>query len=270
MCESRKEYEEKMKGRLSIAQDTIKAYDFLPDNLKNAITGKIRVDDPEEFACYNAEEKKVEIDKMKIAHAQYKFETIDDVYSNGISLREAYLKAGYNVQEANLLEQNICNNVYFGMGCSRFEMLYKMYSEERKKHSVVKSRLVKDIEMQNDIISFAYNMLGDEMVEKLGYDELKIRNIVHFKLPETQAALKEELKITFKEGNRYSLKEIKYQLGLCFQKLRIDITAKASLIGQYFKVKKVKMSDYNRRTDGFEILNKIFFAFGWKVRNVEF
>ena len=94
--------------------------------------------------------------------------------------------------------------------------------------------------------------------------------MAHFKLPETQAALQEELSITFKEGHRYSLKEIKYQLGLCFQKLRIDITAKASLIKQYFNVRKVKISDFGKRIDGFEILNKMFFTLGWKVKNAKF
>lgn len=207
---------------------------------------------------------------MKIAHAQYKFETIDDIYSNGISLREAYLKAGYDIEDENSWEQNIHNNIYFGMGESNFEVLYKMYSKERKEHPVAMSDLAKDIEMQNDIIPFAYNVLGDEIVAELKYDEIEIRNMAHFKLPETQAALQEELSITFKEGHRYSLKEIKYQLGLCFQKLRIDITAKASLIKQYFNVRKVKISDFGKRIDGFEILNKMFFTLGWKVKNAKF
>lgn len=67
---------------------------------------------------------------MKIAHAQYKFETIDNIYSNGISLREAYLKAGYDVEDENSWEQNIHNNICFGMGESAFKILYKMYSVE--------------------------------------------------------------------------------------------------------------------------------------------
>ena len=65
MCESRKEYEEKLNERLVSAEKTIEAYHNLRDDLKTVIVEKIRLDDPEEFACYNAEEKKVEIDKMK-------------------------------------------------------------------------------------------------------------------------------------------------------------------------------------------------------------
>lgn len=270
LCESKTEYEEKLNVRLENAKKTIEAYEHLPEHLKEAITGKIKVNDPEEFAYYNFSEKKVEIDKLKIAHAQYKFETIDNIYTDGISIREAYLKAGFNVEEADSLEENIKSNVFFGMGGDRFEVHYRIYSAERKKTSIIKSDLAKNIELQYDIIPMAYNLLGDKYVAKLGYSENNVRKHVHFHLPETQAALKGELKNTFKEGQRYSFNEIKYQLGLCFQKLRIDITAKASLIGQYFKVKRVKIPDYNRRTDGFKILNKMFFIFGWKVKNVEF
>ena len=260
MCESKADYKEKLKGRLEAAQRTVAAFEKLPLDLRGAITEKIRVDEPEEFACYNSEKQIVEIDEMKIAHAEYKFETIDSVYSNGISLRDAYVESGYDVKNADSVVQNIRENVYYGMGGSEFEVLYKMYSTDRKQNSIVKSDLAKDIEMKKDIIPLAYNFLGDEIVEKFKYDEKKIREIVHFKMPETQNALKEELKITFRQGQRYSFKEIKHQLGLCFQKLRIELSAKASLLYNYFNVKKVKIQLADKRVDGLEIINTLFFA----------
>lgn len=270
MCESKTEYEEKLAERLKNAEKTIEAFEFLPIELREAITGKIKVNDPEEFAYYNPKEKKVEIDKLKIAYTQYKFETIDNIYTDGISIREAYLKAGYNVEKADYLEQNIKNNVFFGMEGDRFEIYYKMYSAERKKSSIIKSDLAKEIELQYDIIPMAYNLLGDNLVEKLRYNETNVRKHVHFYLPETQAALKEELKITFKEGQRYSFKEIKYQLGLSFQKLRIDITATAKILSKFFTLKRVKIPTLNKRMDGYEIMNTLFFMFGYKKKSVEF
>lgn len=269
MCENRAEHEGIMAERLNIAEKTIAAYNALEDDLKSVITARIRVDAPEEFAYYNAEEQVVEVDKMKIAHAEYKFEMIDDVYSNGISLREAYLKNGYNVKEATSWEQNIYKNVFFGMGGSKFEVLYKMYSEERKKSPIIKTDSAKDIEMQNNIMALAYDLLGDEKVKQLRYNESKVRDYVYFHLPKTQAALKEELKITFKEGNAYSLKEIKDQLGLCFKKLKIGLTAKATMLLPYFKTRSVKVRIQNRRKDGLKIVSKCFMAICFK-KNVEF
>ena len=48
MCESRKEYEEKLNERLVSAEKTIEAYHNLRDDLKTVIVEKIRLDDPEE------------------------------------------------------------------------------------------------------------------------------------------------------------------------------------------------------------------------------
>ena len=270
IVESKAEYEEKVNDRLEKAKMTIEAFKQLAPHLREAITGKIRVDDPEEFAFYNIENNEIEIDKLKIAHAQYKFETIDSIYSDGLSIRDAYLKAGYNVEDANYIEKNIKNNVFFGMGGNRFEEFYKKYASEREKCSIIKSDLVKEIEFQYVIVALAYNHLGNDMVEELKYDEAEIRKYVHLYLPETQAALKEELKITFKMGHRYSLKEIKYQLGACFQKLRIEVTAKASLLLPFFNVKRVKIPNQDKRIDGYEIVNRLFFMLGYKQKSVDF
>ena len=36
-----------------------------------------------------------------------------------------------------------------------------MYSEERQKNSIIKTDLAKDIEMQNNIMALAYDLLGE-------------------------------------------------------------------------------------------------------------
>lgn len=269
MCESKAEYEMKLRTRLDYAQKTIEAYNMLPVDLRSTLTCRIKYESPEEFVFYNDKKETIEIDKLKIAHTQYMFEVVDNVYNNGISVREAYIKAGYNMKDAEHYEQSIRDNIYFGIRNSNFEVYYKTYSKERMKSPNVKSALAVDIEQKCDIIPLAYNLLGDEKVQKLGYNESKVRDHVHFHLPETQAALKEELKITFKEGNAYSLKEIKYQLGLCFQKLRIGFTAKATMLSPYFKTRSVKVQVQGIRKDGLKILSKCFMAISFK-KNVEF
>lgn len=271
MCQSRTEFEEWFNGKLDYANKTIEAYQALPQELRCSITERIKTDEPDEFVFYNEVENQVELDELKIAHAQYKFEAIDNIYTNGLSLREAYVRAGYNVENSKFLLQSIKNNVYYGMG-DRFERYYKMYSEERRKSPISKSELAKDIEYQYDIISKAYDILGDELVEKLNYNESKVRNWVHFKSPITQAALKEELRITFKLDELYSFKEIKYQMGLIFQKLRIEITATAKMLTDYFIVKQVKIpkGEKEKRGDGYKIINTIFFFAGSIRRKVEF
>ena len=72
----------------------------MPQELRCSITERIKTDEPDEFVYYNEVENQVELDNLKIAHAKYKFEAIDNIYTNGLSLREAYMKAGYNVENS--------------------------------------------------------------------------------------------------------------------------------------------------------------------------
>lgn len=267
MCQSKEEFDEWYKTRLKYANTTIKAFYSLPPELRDSITERIRIDDPEEFAYYNYVENKVELDNLKVAHAKYQFEAVDSVYKNGLSLRDAYLRAGYNVDDSEYWEQQIKNMVFAGMGDS-FETYYKKYSDERRNVSIGKSDLAKDIEFQNELIPLAYNLLGDDEVAKLKYNVFKIRDRVHYKLPKTQDALIRELKATFQEGNKYTLKEVKFQMGFIFQKLRIGITAKAKILEEFCNLKRVKLNE-DKRTDGYKVVNYLFMMFS-SSRNVEF
>ena len=268
MCQSKEEFDEWYNARLKYANDTIKACNDLIPELRGCITERIKLDDPEEFVYYNEVENRIELDSLKMAHAKYTFESVDSVYVNGLSLRDAYLKAGYNVEGSKYWEQQIKNMVFAGMG-DRFETYYKMYSDEIRKSTIGKSDLAKDIEFHYGLIPKAYNFLGDEQVAKLKYDEYKVRDMVHYRLPQTKDALNRELKVTFQEGNQYSLKEIKFQLGLIFQKLRIGITANAVLLKEYCNLKRVKLNNGNGRVDGYRINNYLFMCFSTK-RSVEY
>lgn len=59
---------------------------------------------------------------MKIAYAEYKFKMIDDVYSNGISLREAYLK-----MDIMLKKQLLGNTTYVIMFSLEWEVASLRY-----------------------------------------------------------------------------------------------------------------------------------------------
>ena len=270
MCESKAEHEAKLHERLVSAQKIVEIFNNSSLESRGAIIERIKENNPEEFASYNIENQMLEIDEMKKAHAEYKFEAIDNVYANGILLRDAYLNKGYDVKNADEKIKNIYQNVYWGMGRSRFEILYRTYSDSRKHPPVIKSELPEDVLLQNDIVPLAYNLLGDKEVERLGYDEKKVSDWVHFKLPETQKALKEKLKETFIAGHKYLFKEIKQQLKSFFKELGIGITPKATLISKYFNTKKVKIPTENKRKDGYQINNALFLCVSTKKSNVVF
>jgi hypothetical protein len=256
---NRCEFEEAMAGRMKNADKTIAAFNQLPMDLKEAITTRIRTNEPEELAYYNETTNQVEMDELKIAHLNYKFSAVDEVYTNGITIRDAYIKAGFNVEEAEAWQQNIKNNISAGSALSKFGGLFLLYVEERNKMPIGRTDLAKDIEFHHDIVKMAYDYLGKEEIARLRYDEAEVRKLVHYRMPATKAALCECLEKTFNVSSAYSLLEIKNHLINIFGELCIDIKAKASMLSEYYKIKKTKIYDDLRgRVDAYLLIESAF------------
>ncbi len=263
-CQSVNEHRAKLEKELKYAQETIEVYEALSPDKKGVLSGRIKVDAPERLAYYDEEKDTVEIDDLKLKYFQHKFEVLDCVYINGKSIKDAYVNAGFDVGEDTLLDKDLCKYLSLGTSIPKFERQYKLFSNEVKKASMGRTDLANEIAAYDPLVSRAYYILGDEKVEKLGYNEEKIRQHVHFNSPETQAALEEELKNSFQQGRRYSLAEAKIKLSQCYHKFRIQLVPKASDLAKYFDIKKVKLPKIDdRRTDGIEIL-------GMVCRKIEF
>jgi len=83
--------------------------------------------DKDELALYDEQTREVKLNTLKIKHFRYKFEAVDNVYKNGMSIREAYIRAGYDVSIAQHYEQVITNYLYEMNNTPRFEVLYEEY-----------------------------------------------------------------------------------------------------------------------------------------------
>ena len=160
------QYEGKIRERLKYAEDTITAFNTLPPNLKDTITLRLNSDDPEEFVCYDEKSGTIKVDRLKVSYVKYKYEAIYEIYSNGLSLRDAYIKVGFDANITQELEQIIKRSVYFGLAGNEFQRYYDIYSEERRKN-MVKTSLMEQIEQQYPLVREAYYYLGDEKVKKL-------------------------------------------------------------------------------------------------------
>lgn len=164
-----------------------------------------------------------------------------------------YDQQGYDKESVQANEGAVRRNLHRGLGFS-FKKEYLAYSKEVKQHPAGSSFSL-ELAESNPLLKEAYEFLGDQKVESLRYKETTIRDLVYFYRPETQAALKEELELTFKVKNKYALKEAKRLLGLCYQKLKINIAPKASILKEHFEIKTVKVLDpiNSHREDGIEI-----------------
>lgn len=97
--------------------------------------------------------------------------------------------------------------------------------------------------------------MDEQIVEDLLYSEEKIRDHVHLRLPETQEALRFELRQKFKINTSYCNSEIKSILEQGYEKLKIHFAAKATDLNCYFKTRKAKIPiEKGKRVDGLRII----------------
>lgn len=257
-----------LNDRVQSAQGIIDAYNTLQDEVqKKSIVERIKLNDRnEELALYDEESNEIKLNTLKINHFKYKFESIEETYRNGMSIRDAYLKAGYDLSVVQQWVQIISDYTYNMNGTSNFKSLYLEYLKEKKNAEQwggVTDR-TKEIERKNELVELAYRYLTPQRVKALRYNSTDIRDAVHFELPETQNALKAVLKEKFIEGGEYTNEDAKALYQDSLDILKINKRAKVmELKNRYFEAIDVKINENGKRKGGIKILRIVNFLFGY-------
>lgn len=214
---------------------------------------------------YDKDTNEVKINTLKVNHFKYKFESIDEVYKNGMSIRDAYLRAGNDLSVAQQWEQVISDYTFNMNGTASFETLYLEYlaEKERARNWGGITDRTREIESRNDLVALAYRYLTPEKVGALRYNSTDVRNAVHFELPDTQTALKSALREHFIEGGTYTNEDAKSLYQDTLNRLEIKKKAKVSeLRGRYLNTNNTKLPVDGERKNGFKILGFINLIFG--------
>ena len=105
----------------------------------------------------------------------------------------------------------------------------------------------------SDYIKSYYTVLGPERLRALEYKRVNIEKalgIVTF----SNELLYDSIYSEFKEGEKISLFEIKQHLKNLYSSINYGAAPKASDIGNYFDIKKIKITVDNKRVDGYELI----------------
>ena len=256
-CQNQSEFNTWLNEKINSAQNLINVYNSLTEETqKQSIVARINIHDKDELAWYDEYTGEVKLNTLKIKHFQYKYEVIDSVYKNSMSIRESYARAGYDMSIAQQNIQVITDYLHEMNNTPRFEVLYEEYLIEKEKHKNfggVTSRTI-EIDKINPLVQMAYRYLTPEKVRALRYNSTDIKNEVEFHLPETQAALKSRLKEYFVEGGIYTDSEAKIMYQNALDELALPRTAKASeLKEKYFVSTPTKRFIEGMRRNGFKI-----------------
>lgn len=257
---SEEEFKLYLKEKIDSAEEIIGIYNnqFTTKRGKKALAERIKMENKDELALYNELDSTVTLNRLKISHMKYKFESVEDVYRNGLAIREAYIRNNWDLtqaQEFELVTEKFAKKM---KRTPTFKSLYEEYTIERTKIIIGKTERAKAIEEINEIIPLTYQYLLPEEVKSTGYNVTDIKDIIHSRKPNVKEALLESLSEKIKIGNRYSLFEAKEILQDCYDKLTIRIAAKATDLKKLFELKEnIKIWRGGKRVDGIEVIGRV-------------
>lgn len=204
-------------------------------------------------------------------------EEIFDIFGDKISNEEYtmnYLRLRFGEEKVNNYE-NIIKSKKTGIYCENFE-INRRVSEfirefDEKKTYYEKMRFLcesnlsnEEIEMflyqlpDSDIIKSHYKSLGPQKLKSISYNSTRANKelgIVMFS-PEL---LMDEIYSNFKEGEKYTLSNLKMRLGDIYSSINYSSTPKANDIEKWFDVKEISVYEKNldgsrKKIRGYELL----------------
>lgn len=264
----KEDFEYELASNIADAEMDINAFETLKREGKGyegSMIAKVRNDGTESFVIFDEQKYSMRINELKVKYSRWKFETIDEVYTNGLTMSQAYARDGFDLEEAIEWEQKLKEFIRVINKMPTFKVLYEEYllvmNNKLEGFAVIPER-AKEIEKINPLVVLAYQYLTPERVETLRYNVTDIKNEIHKNMPETRAALKALVKEDFFTGEAYTKEHIKNLLCAKHHKLGIKAKAKATDILNYCEVveTKIPIGD-GKRKDGWRITKILLLYF---------
>lgn len=207
-----------------------------------------------DFAYYNELEDKLEFNDFKLKSEMFRYNIINELYKNGISIREAYIKAGFDTSTAQQYERFTDKFITKATKRKSFNELCIEYIELAAQKDYSSEFRMMAIAEEYPLISQAYRELGAEKIISLGYNQTKIKNELFTNSFQAKNAIYYEFRKVIKSGDKILNAELKEITQKIYNKLGIKKSAKATDINDYYDTKPIKITVDNIRLNGLEII----------------
>ena len=254
---TKEEFDNKMNERINNAKATISLFNKANEIEKKALIDKIiySINNYNEDELTRVSDNNIIIDDLKIKSLYYQYNVVNEIYVNGISIREAYIKSGFDIssnQEYEIIVSDFIDRINNNMNFRDCIIEYINGKKDPNDYFKYAFRL-QQIEDNFPIINKAYNILGVAKLKALRYSKEAIEKELLSNLPSVKTAIIYNLNKHIKLNNRYSKEELKTILNNIYSKLDIKKVAKATDIKDYYNVKLIKINN----KDGYKIISKI-------------
>ena len=254
-------FEEKQKQRRESTNRLLKAFSSQDELTKNDLLKKFK--DSIELSNYS--DDFISISKktgepvynsfIEIANERA-WEVAQVDYQDKITVTKSIQKQGYVSSEYYDKEDKIVNefltNYFYTTNIFEDKMkLYCEFMDKYKNNLYIFNIIIHKIDPK---FKTYYDLFGTSGCRSVGYEESSLKNKISDNIKSPN--IKDRLISYFKIKSKYTLKDIKYTLGIIYRDLGISKTPKASDLCNYFEVSEVKIYDsvLKKQNKGYLIL----------------
>lgn len=250
-----KEFQTTVENKVKDTLVHINMFNNKMDDLEKEAYKKLYQLDLDDFYIhYSSETNTIEFNELKKLNEEFNYEVIHGIYSNGLSIRQGYIDAGFTL-EGNQEYEKIEDDFLYNTTSISYQAMLKKYVEIMSKEelSEVDLETLAEINSLDNSIKKAVDTLGISRIRSLKYVKKKINNEIYAQCQEVQNVIKDKLDKTFEKNTFYSMNECKNVLAEVYINLRLDKKAKGLDVLKY-----IPGSETSRKIEGKKVLGYCF------------
>lgn len=225
----------------------IRVFNNMNDTDKAGLRKRISLDLEDDYIYYNADTDELEFNDLKMKNERFQFCIVNEIYTNGLSVREAYTKAGYDVSESQYYVD--IDDTFISLAARRsFKDLCKEYVD-----AVNEGLDVKSLEIEEPLLKVIRESLGIGAFGTADYNKNKLKEWLYAESDEAKNCVFNMLFNILKDGEFYSSKFLKDEIANIYVKYKVSKAAKASDIQEYFDAKECVKKVNGKNVKGFTV-----------------
>ena len=240
---SREQFEIMVNKKKKDSLVRIETYANIPQHLKDSHRELYKMNMVDSYTKFNDTLDLVEYDLLEELSEDFKFKMVYETYVNGLSIREAYIKAGFDVSTSQLYEKE-SEDFIVKATTMQFRQILKEYcdlvDEKIKDSCYTNQERAEHLLLLEPKIKEYVDKLGTAKIRALGYNMSSMKQSIYQSLPEVQRAIVIEIESNFNKNVVYTSKEIKDFLQILYNKIDYKKSAKATDLDKFFNLEKKK------------------------------
>jgi hypothetical protein len=241
------EFEVFLNNNIEETNTVIGMYNKASKDEKELQAKRLDIDD---LVCYYDDVDEVFVySELKEKYFRYNYRVVNEVYTNGLSIRDAYINAGLDAGKqgwtGKLEDVVLASIVTFG-----FKEMFEQYADLRESttFSIGKLELIEQMEKEEILLKPAYDKLGRKGVKTANYNEKDIKERLYATDDKTLEVVYKNFFNKVGDGNFISNKDAKQLLINIYKKFKI--TSYKPTTTMLKECKWFKLEDKIMRIDG--------------------